>query len=92
MKTWILLCGYCNKSKALAKYVAWGLVLCVTNSHAQPESHQALEEDFLLFLADSIEYETELLDPLSMIESNVKNTGTQVNNETNTDNKEANDE
>lgn len=92
MKTWILLCGYCNKSKALVKHAACGLVLCGASiSSAQPENYNkdaVLDEAFLLFLADSIENDTGLLDPLSMIE----NKDTQTNNETHTDNKEANDE
>ena len=66
-------------------------------SHAQSginNNDAILDEAFLLFLADSVENDTELLDPLSMIENTDLKTDklTDTKNETQTDNKEANDE
>ena len=94
MKTWILLCGYCSKSKALAKYVLYSLALLVASlGNAQPSElnkDAILDEAFLLFLADSIENDTELLDPLSMLENQDSQTDTTI--KTQADNKEANDE
>lgn len=92
MKTWTLLCGYCSKSKALVNGGMCLALMCVAQgSLAQPPTQNndsALDEAFLLFLADSTESNNELLDPLSMVE----NKETQANNETDPDNKEANDE
>jgi hypothetical protein len=70
-----------------------GALLVASVGHAQPDNQNEeaiLDEAFLLFLADSIENDTELLDPLSMIEN--QDSQTDANNEIQTDNEEANNE
>jgi len=70
-------------------------MLVVHGSHADVNAqaeheNRALDEAFLLFLADSIDSNNELLDPLSMVENT--DTLEETNNDTHSDNKEANDE
>jgi len=70
-------------------------MLVVHGSHADVNTqadhdNAVLDEAFLLFLADSIDSNNELLDPLSMVEKT--DTLEETNNDTHSDNKEANDE
>lgn len=90
-KTWNSPYGYWSR-KLKTYLLSAGLLI---SSLVLAEALTQEDEDFLLFLADSIEQDQELIDPLSMLEQGVieeGNTDKEDDNETNNTLQEANDE